>query len=240
MAGSNASALAGAPVSSLASAMLFGTITFTTVALATRTWLIGDSRAILSALNPRAQPLDTNSFVSIYTLLYHFTVFGMILLFAYLCENHPFYPHEEKVYDRDQFFFLIGLLFVMSCYTVQKNDKSGMKYRENVTSSTSSKLGDKLQALSKKAVKPNDEKELSRDKKREDDQSTYSSFHTSGNTVITTGSYIHANETKPCNDVLNRDQTEEWKGWMQFIFLIYHYYHAEEVYNSIRVMITCK
>jgi hypothetical protein len=33
--------------------------------------------------------------------------------------------------------------------------------------------------------------------------------------------------------VLNRDQTEEcWKGWMQFIFLLYHYY-CREVYNSI-------
>eukprot|EP00978_Attheya_sp_CCMP212_P006146 scaffold13844_cov55-Attheya_sp.AAC.2 len=44
---------------------------------------------------------------------------------------------------------------------------------------------------------------------------------------------------KAANDVLNRDQTEEWKGWMQFMFLLYHYYHAEEVYNSIRIMITC-
>lgn len=39
--------------------------------------------------------------------------------------------------------------------------------------------------------------------------------------------------------LLSRDQTEEWKGWMQFIFLLYHYFHAEEVYNSVRVMITC-
>ena len=31
--------------------------------------------------------------------------------------------------------------------------------------------------------------------------------------------------------LLSRDQTEEWKGWMQFIFLLYHYFHAEEVYN---------
>ena len=41
------------------------------------------------------------------------------------------------------------------------------------------------------------------------------------------------------DQVLNREQTEEWKGWMQFMFLLYHYYAAEEVYNSIRVMITC-
>jgi len=39
--------------------------------------------------------------------------------------------------------------------------------------------------------------------------------------------------------ILSRAQTEEWKGWMQWMFLLYHYYHAEPVYNSIRVMITC-
>jgi hypothetical protein len=46
---------------------------------------------------------------------------------------------------------------------------------------------------------------------------------------------------KPIKDtsILGREQTEEWKGWMQFIFLLYHYFHAEEVYNSVRVMITC-
>lgn len=30
-------------------------------------------------------------------------------------------------------------------------------------------------------------------------------------------------------DVLNREQTEEWKGWMQFMFLQYHYFSAHEV-----------
>jgi hypothetical protein len=36
---------------------------------------------------------------------------------------------------------------------------------------------------------------------------------------------------KPIKDLtlLGREQTEEWKGWMQFIFLLYHYFHAEEV-----------
>jgi N-acetylneuraminate 9-O-acetyltransferase len=54
--------------------------------------------------------------------------------------------------------------------------------------------------------------------------------------------FIYALYTiKPITDLslLGRDQTEEWKGWMQFIFLLYHYFHAEEVYNSVRVMITC-
>jgi len=39
--------------------------------------------------------------------------------------------------------------------------------------------------------------------------------------------------------LLNREQTEEWKGWMQFLFLMYHYFHASEVYNAVRVFISC-
>jgi len=41
------------------------------------------------------------------------------------------------------------------------------------------------------------------------------------------------------SDILGREQTEEWKGWMQFSFLMYHYFKAEDTYNAIRVMITC-
>ena len=37
--------------------------------------------------------------------------------------------------------------------------------------------------------------------------------------------------------VAHRHQTEEWKGWMQIFFLLYHYFHAEETYNMIRVFI---
>ena len=37
--------------------------------------------------------------------------------------------------------------------------------------------------------------------------------------------------------LLNRDQTEEWKGWMQVMFLLYHYFEAREAYNAIRIFI---
>ena len=37
--------------------------------------------------------------------------------------------------------------------------------------------------------------------------------------------------------LLNRDQTEEWKGWMQILFLLYHYFEAKELYNAIRIFI---
>jgi len=40
-------------------------------------------------------------------------------------------------------------------------------------------------------------------------------------------------EIKP----LQRDQTEEWKGWMQIMFVLYHYFAEAEIYNAIRLYI---
>ena len=37
---------------------------------------------------------------------------------------------------------------------------------------------------------------------------------------------------------LSREQTEEWKGWMQFAFILYHYYRAYSAYNFIRVFVS--
>ena len=36
--------------------------------------------------------------------------------------------------------------------------------------------------------------------------------------------FMTIKETKD-NGILNRNQTEEWKGWMQMQFLMYHYLH---------------
>mmetsp|Transcript_103054 Transcript_103054/g.204578 ORF Transcript_103054/g.204578 Transcript_103054/m.204578 type:complete len:586 (+) Transcript_103054:131-1888(+) len=36
---------------------------------------------------------------------------------------------------------------------------------------------------------------------------------------------------------LQRDQTDEWKGWMQIMFLMYHYFAEKEIYNAIRIYI---
>jgi hypothetical protein len=36
---------------------------------------------------------------------------------------------------------------------------------------------------------------------------------------------------------LQRDQTEEWKGWMQIMFILYHYFNESEIYNAIRLYI---
>ena len=42
---------------------------------------------------------------------------------------------------------------------------------------------------------------------------------------------------KTADKILNREQTEEWKGWMQVMFVWYHYFKAAETYNAIRVFI---
>ena len=44
-------------------------------------------------------------------------------------------------------------------------------------------------------------------------------------------------QEKGAGTILNRDQTEEWKGWMQILFVLYHYFAAKEMYNLIRVFI---
>ena len=36
---------------------------------------------------------------------------------------------------------------------------------------------------------------------------------------------------------LNRAQSEEWKGWMQIMFVLYHYFNETEIYNAIRMYI---
>ena len=53
------------------------------------------------------------------------------------------------------------------------------------------------------------------------------------------GAYGWFPTAKECrsNAPLNREQTEEWKGWMQVLFLLYHYFKASEIYNAIRVFI---
>jgi len=47
------------------------------------------------------------------------------------------------------------------------------------------------------------------------------------------GGGLTAEHEKP----LQRDQSEEWKGWMQIMFVLYHYFNEVEIYNAIRMYI---
>lgn len=199
--GSDAASVAS--LTTMASAMLFGTIIFATTALATRAFMTGDYQQLFDAAShPKSSALDLKSMTSVYSLLFHSSIFGLILFYAYICEHHPPYPHADKHYDADLFFFLTFLLFVVSAFTWQRHvpkDKevlyhAGDKSHNGFTEGT----GISSNNLSRPIAAQNDKIE-----------------------------------------VLNRNQTEEWKGWMQFMFLLYHYCHAEDVYNAIRIMITC-
>lgn len=200
--------LHGASTSTLGTVLLFGTVIFCTSSLAARLWLTGTwSRRSGPAAEDgggggakgrattRSAPLDASSLPSVYALLVHSTSLGLILLYSYLCENHPPHHHGTKTYDRDEFFFWTVLVVVFA---------GGQSLRRNI-----------------------DIRYKGRDVSRSEIVARHISEHR--------GSALPPPET----EVLNRYQTEEWKGWMQFTFLLYHYMHAVEVYNSIRVMITC-
>jgi len=49
--------------------------------------------------------------------------------------------------------------------------------------------------------------------------------------------YYTSKELPKPGKLLNREQTEEWKGWMQVMFVWYHYFRAAETYNAIRIYI---
>lgn len=125
--------------STISMALLFGSIFFATSSLAARSWLSGDSRAIDSAFgvlhkkkSGKSEALNLQNFQSIFQMLYQFCVFGLILMFAYICEYHPIYPHGDKnSYDRDHFFFLLVVLIFVSAFTITKNKGFSEKNKNN-------------------------------------------------------------------------------------------------------------
>lgn len=226
-------AATAASVTTMASAMLFGSIMFATTALATHAYMEGDSKRLFDAAShPKSLPLDVRSLTSVYTLLFHSTVFGLILLYAYICENHPPFQHADKNYDADLFFFLTALLLVVSAFTWKKHDHNVGRQATTKSSSNGHKslLGAKAHDSDLQSLVDNSA------------NGDRDGVMTDGGSVTNATSDGCIRPVEDSNDeteILNRHQTEEWKGWMQFMFLLYHYYHAEEVYNAIRIMITC-
>ena len=43
---------------------------------------------------------------------------------------------------------------------------------------------------------------------------------------------------EPFVPLLPREQTDEWRGWMQALTLLYHYFQNHEMYNMIRVFVS--
>ncbi len=59
--------------------------------------------------------------------------------------------------------------------------------------------------------------------------------------IVAAATWTHTAPRDPSSNrvsFLSRPQTEEWKGWMQFSFIMYHYYRAWSAYNWIRVFVS--
>ncbi|KAF4678100.1 hypothetical protein FOL47_005379 [Perkinsus chesapeaki] len=115
----------------------------------------------------RAKPFD-GSVNSWKQLTLRATQLGVILLWAFACEWAPFYPHGERRYARDTFWFIF-IVFMLHSLTWVKIERN-----------------------------PEEAKLI----------------------------------------VFGRKNSEELKGWLQFLFLAYHYFHASDIYNMIRVFVS--
>jgi hypothetical protein len=112
--------------STIATVLGFGTISFVAMAMASRTYLLGDSKAILAAsrfnVHTSLSPVE-NSFVSLFVLLYHWMLLGLLLFVTYIIQNHPPFPHGDRAsFDPDYLSFLTFLLLFLVFSTAKRND----------------------------------------------------------------------------------------------------------------------
>ena len=76
----------------------------------------------LHEIEPCNVPLN-HSFTSIYVLLHHFAVLGILMFTIYMFENHPPFPTMERQdFDEDAFVFIIILIFFAGISTWKKNE----------------------------------------------------------------------------------------------------------------------
>ncbi|KAJ6772236.1 N-ACETYLNEURAMINATE 9-O-ACETYLTRANSFERASE [Salix koriyanagi] len=121
---------------------------------------------------------------------------------------------------RGQLSFLLGIVPIFAAWIYAEY----LEYKKNTTLAKAlSDIG--LVELGNEAVKEDDDRAV---------------LLEGGGVSAVTSFTIHHDKSpfsgKPIL-YLNRHQTEEWKGWMQVLFLMYHYFAATEIYNAIRIFI---
>lgn len=158
--GGNQTAIGNGLVGILTAAAVVATVTLHHTISAVNAGLPGEPAKVKLYDGGKSEPLSM-TLGSVYALARETSIIGGILLFAYMCEHYPLFPHSAKIHDMDMFWLVHLALGIASVWRFDKSKTA---------------------------------------------------------------------------DLLNREQTEEWKGWMQFSFLMYHYFSAHETYNAIRVM----
>lgn len=127
--------------STVAMIILFGSVIFATVSMATRDWLMGDKRAIAAAIKTHTSTSDSSkivgsesksqiiqpwepTFISTFTLFSHVSLFGLILFIIYSLEKQYLNrPISMPGFDEDECIAWI-LVIILYAYFVswQRND----------------------------------------------------------------------------------------------------------------------
>jgi 10 TM Acyl Transferase domain found in Cas1p len=132
--------------STVATVLGFGTISFIATAMASRTYLLGDGKAIMAAskfdIHNSLSPVE-NSFVSLFVLLYHWMLLGLLLLVTYILQNHPPFPHGDRAsFDPDYLSFLTFLLLFLVFSTAKRNDGKNVRDTEKKDEETDTPFPD--------------------------------------------------------------------------------------------------
>lgn len=231
------SPLDAAPLSSLACAVFFGSFTFVAVALTIRAAFSTTTRPSLSTPATQRHGTATHDWHWWYQVCWAWTTLGLILFYAYIAEHHPPFPHAEKSYDRDHVFFLTALVLVLAVATANGNAYHGESENKTTTTTmkpTISSLPSQHPTSNHRHHEPHFRSSRRTAVSSGTNEENERNHHSQPQQQIT-----NPNQNNRNGSILNRHQTEEWKGWMQTIFLLYHYFHGVELYNPIRVMITC-
>jgi hypothetical protein len=136
--------------------------------------------------------------------------FVALLAAFFVCDRTTVVPRSKKHYDKDQFWFIWIMLMVAAFFTLRRAKAPPAPAPKPVAAVAAADEPAPAGATAVAAPAAPPAQELAADAASSDD------FHVKW---------------------LQREQTEEWKGWMQVMFLWYHYFEAKDIYNAIRLYI---
>lgn len=145
--------------------------------------------------------------------------FGGYMFLFFMCDRTTLVPRKAKRHDMDLFWILWGFLVVAALFTLRK--AKAPAHHPPATSSVAAPPPTAA-SIEEGSVQPHQQQQAA-------EKATAPLVATPSPTSHDSGIF-HVKH-------LQRDQTEEWKGWMQMMFLWYHYFNATEIYNVIRLYI---